>query len=146
MRCLMRWLIPRDESMSTLCLFLGFLVTGAWSSSTSMSSALRFPFAFFCSFNRDAIAEIPARIEQEIRETAVTLRDSRYKAAGDFDFNGYRRGIAHQTLLQLLGYVITPMQAREFGPLLCSRPRTILLDKCLKLYLLRGTQFLILLQ
>ena len=46
MRCLMRWLIPRDESMSTLCLFLGFFVTGVWSSSTSISSALRFPFAF----------------------------------------------------------------------------------------------------
>ena len=78
MRCLMRWLIPRDESMSTLCLFLGFFVTGVWSSSTSISSALRFPFAFFDSFNRDAIfantdSEVTSR-DQKMQRTDDRLR------------------------------------------------------------------------
>ena len=58
MRWRMRWLIPREESMSTLCLFLGFLLGGARSaSSTSMLSALRLPFAFADSFRSEAMLE-----------------------------------------------------------------------------------------
>jgi hypothetical protein len=65
-KCLMRWVIPRDESKRTLCLFFFFFDTGGSGSSlsTSISSALRFPltlvsnleaFAFW-TFNTEAIS------------------------------------------------------------------------------------------
>ena len=67
MRCLIRWVIPLEDNISTLCLFFNFFGAGVedtWvSASTSISSAFRLPFPFasalralpFCALRTDAI-------------------------------------------------------------------------------------------